>query len=66
MPDLITPARVAANAEGSRIAVAADTPQRVAAAALPTFSRFAAADIAVPFEVEPASFVVVQGREIDR
>jgi hypothetical protein len=66
MPDLITPARVAANAEGSRIAVAAETPARVAAAALPTFSRYAAADIAVPFEVEPASFVVVQGREIGR
>ncbi|MDQ2079866.1 hypothetical protein RA307_06710 [Xanthobacteraceae bacterium Astr-EGSB] len=66
MPDLITPARVAANAEGSRIVVAAETPVRVAAAALPTFSRYAAADIAVPFEVEPASFVVVQGREIGR
>jgi hypothetical protein len=63
MPDLITPARVAAIASGSRFTVAPDTPARVADAATPTFARYAAADIAVPFEIEPASFVVVQGRE---
>jgi hypothetical protein len=62
MPDLITPVRVAATAQGARIPVEAETPQRVAAAAMPTYARYAAAGIAVPFEVEPASFVVVQGR----
>ena len=66
MPDLITPARVAEIAGGSRFTVVPETTKRVADAATPTFTRYAAADIAVPFEVEPASFVVVQGRESGR
>jgi hypothetical protein len=66
MSDLITPARVAAIAAGSRFAIAPEAPKRVADAATPTFTRYAAAGIAVPFEAEPASFVVVQGRETGR
>jgi hypothetical protein len=66
MSDLITPARVAAIAGGSRFAVAPETPKRVADAATATFTRYQAAAIAVPFEIEPASFVVVQGRETGR
>ena len=66
MSDLITPARVAAIATGSRIDVADGTPQRVADAANPTFARFAAAEIVVPFELEPASFLIAQRRGAGR
>ena len=66
MTDLISPARVADIAAGARVALAADAPSRIANVALGNLQRYAAADIAVPFEVEPSTFAVVQGGEIGR
>jgi hypothetical protein len=62
----VKPDRVSAIAEAARIPFALDDAERVARAVTPTASRFAAAKIDLPLEMEPASFVVVQRREIGR
>ena len=66
MPDDINPERVRLIARAARIALPADAPPRIARAVSPTITRFAAEKLAVPFEVEPSTFVVVQRREIER
>jgi hypothetical protein len=66
MPDEVTPERVAIIAQAARVPLAAEAAARVARATNPTATRFARANVALPFETEPASFVVVQRRELTR
>jgi hypothetical protein len=60
----VKPDRVAAIAAAARIPLALEDVERIARAVTPTAARFAAAKIDLPLETEPASFVVVQRREI--
>jgi hypothetical protein len=66
MPDEVEPDRVAAIAAAARIPLAPEDTARIARAVTPTAARFAGAKIDLPLETEPASFVVVQRREIGR
>jgi hypothetical protein len=66
MANGLTAERVAIFAAAARVQLDAATAARVARAVSPTSERFSAADIVVPFEVEPATFVVVQHRETSR
>jgi hypothetical protein len=65
MPDL-SPARVAALAAGARISLTGDDAARIASAATPMLTRFAAAGFAMPLETEPSSFVAVQHKDAGR
>ncbi len=65
MPD-ISPDRVAALATAARVPLAPDDAGRIARAVAPTAARFAAAQIDLSLETEPASFVAVQRRELER
>jgi hypothetical protein len=62
----VKPDRVVAIAAAVRIPLAPDDAERIARAVKPTAARFAGAKIDLPLETEPASFVVVQRREISR
>ncbi len=66
MPDEVTRDRVAAIAQAARVPLVAESAARVARATSPTAARFAAANVGLRFEIEPASFVVMQRREIGR
>jgi hypothetical protein len=55
-----TPARAA------RVPLAPDDAARIARAVASVAARFAAAAMELPLETEPASFLVVQRREISR
>jgi hypothetical protein len=66
MPNDISPDRVSALAAAARVPLAPDDARRIARAIAPTAARFAAAQIDLSLETEPASFVVVQRREIER
>ncbi|TMJ27597.1 MAG: hypothetical protein E6G96_12735 [Alphaproteobacteria bacterium] len=66
MPDDTSSERVSALAAAARVPLAPDDAGRIARAIAPTAGRFAAAQIDLPLEVEPASFNVVQRREIER
>ena len=63
MPD-VDPERIRVLAEAARIPLRAESPERIARAVTPTVTRFAAENLAIPLETEPATFVVVQRREI--
>jgi hypothetical protein len=58
--------RVRANARAARVPLAPDDAGRIARAVASVAARFAAAEIELPLETEPASFLVVQRREISR
>jgi hypothetical protein len=58
------PERIRLNAEAARIALNADSPHRIARAITPTLARLAQEKLAIPMEVEPSSFAVIQRREI--
>jgi hypothetical protein len=62
----VKPDRVAAIAAAARIPLAPEDAERIARAVTPTAVRFAGAKIDLPLETEPASFVVVQRREVGR
>jgi hypothetical protein len=62
----VEPDRVAAIAAAARITLAPEDAERIARAVTPTAARFAAARIDLPLETEPASFEVVQRREVGR
>jgi hypothetical protein len=47
-----------------RIALAEDAPERIARAVTPTITRLAREKLAIPLEVEPSTFAVVQRGEI--
>jgi len=66
MPDQVTPERVAAIAAAARVPIQPGAEARIAQAVGPTAARFAAIDLAMPLEIEPSSFVVVQRAELDR
>ena len=66
MADGLTAERVAIFAAAARVQLDAAVAARVARAVSPISERFSAPDIVVPFEVEPATFVVVQHREASR
>jgi hypothetical protein len=64
MPDDISSDRVLANARAARVPLNPDDPGRIARAVAPVAARLAAAKIELPLETEPASFLMVQRREI--
>jgi hypothetical protein len=66
MPDDLSPDHVAALAAAARVPLAPNDAGRIARAVAPTAARFAAASVDLALETEPASFVVVQRREIGR
>ena len=65
MPDNL-PERIRLNAAALRIALADDAPERVARAVTPTLARLEAEKLAIPLEVEPSTFAVVQRGEIGK
>ena len=66
MPDKITADRVIAAATAVRVPLAPNDAIRIARAVAPVASRFAATNLDLSLETEPANFVVVQRREIGR
>jgi hypothetical protein len=58
--------RVAALAAAARVPLAEGAAARIAGATAPTIARYAAENIALPLETEPASFLVVQLRDSAR
>ena len=66
MPDEVTAERVAAIAASARIPLDASTVERVARTVNPTVTRFFAEKIALPMEIEPATFVVVAREQAAR
>jgi hypothetical protein len=59
MPDEVTPERVAVIAAAARVTLEQTSAARVAKAVNPTVTRFADQRIALPLEVEPATYSVV-------
>jgi hypothetical protein len=66
MPDDISPERVTTLAKAARIALPPEGAARIAGAVTPMLTRFAAAAIAMPLEIEPSSFVAVQHKDAGR
>jgi hypothetical protein len=64
MPDDTLPERIRLNAAAVRVALDPDTPARIARAVTPTLARLEAEKLALPMEVEPSTFTVVQRKEI--
>jgi hypothetical protein len=60
MPAEVPSERVQAIAAAARVPLEPPSAARVARAVSPTVARVAAAEVAYPFETEPASFVAVQ------
>ena len=59
MPDKVTPERIAVMAKAARLPLPEGSPARIAKALAPVVTRMAQDDIAVAFEIEPASYVAV-------
>jgi hypothetical protein len=59
MPDKVTPERIAAFAAAARVPLPEASPQRIANATAAVILRMAEENIALPMEVEPATFIVV-------
>ena len=66
MPDEVTPERIAVMSTAARVPLDAESCARVARAVSPTIMRFAAADVAIEFEVEPSSFTAIARAEIGK
>jgi hypothetical protein len=66
MPDDVTTERIAVLAAAARVPLDAAGAARVARAVSPTVARFAAENLAMPIEVEPATYVVIARKEIAR
>ena len=66
MANELTAEGVAILATAAGVHLDAATAARVARTVSPTVGRFSAPDIVVPFEVEPATFVLVQHRKACR
>ena len=62
MPDEVTPERVAAIAAAARVPLGQTSAARLAKAVNPTVTRFAVQMIALPLEIEPATYAVVAGQ----
>jgi hypothetical protein len=63
MPKEVSPDRVAAIARAARVPVAGNGAQRIARTVTTPVNRFAAANIALDMEVEPATFVAIQRKD---
>jgi hypothetical protein len=59
-----TPKEIKAVAEVAGVPVSADVSERVANSMGPAFESFAAVAVTLPFDLEPANFVVVQAASI--
>ena len=66
MTDAVSPERVRLCAQAARVTLEPGSAERVASAVSPTVERFAAEDVKLPLEIEPASFVAVQRGEASR
>jgi hypothetical protein len=66
MPDEVTPERVAAIAAAAGVPLDQTVAARVARAVNPTVTRFAAEKLALPMEVEPATYAVVARQGIKK
>ena len=66
MPDELSPERVATLAKAARIALPPEAAARITGATAPMLTRLAAAEIALPLEIEPATFVAVQQKDCGR
>jgi hypothetical protein len=66
MSNDVTSDRVAAMAAAARVPLEPGAAARIARAVAPTVARFAAENVDLALEIEPASFVAVQRRELDR
>jgi hypothetical protein len=64
MPEDITAEQVAMMAAAGRVTLGPESSARVARAVGPTAARFAAERVALPLEVEPATFTAIARREI--
>ena len=64
MSDDVTPERVVAIAAAARIPISAAAAARVAGGTSPTAARFRAAEVDVPLEAEPSTYLVVAQKEI--
>lgn len=60
MPDEVTSERVAIIAAAARVKLEPEATERIARVTTPTAGRFAKANIELPMEVEPSTFVVIQ------
>jgi hypothetical protein len=58
--------RVAVMSTAARVPLSPDACARVARAVSPAITRFAAADVAVGFEVEPSSLAAIARAEIGK
>jgi hypothetical protein len=63
MPDDVTPERVATIAAAARVPLAPESPARIARATAPTVTRFAAGNLALEMETEPATFIAAQRKD---
>jgi hypothetical protein len=63
MPKDVSPERVAATAAAARVPLPRDGAARIARAVTMPVTRFAAANIALDMEVEPATFITVQRKD---
>jgi hypothetical protein len=66
MPDHVSPDRVTAIAAAARIPLPEGAAARISAAVGPMVLRYAAANITMPLETEPSSYLVVQHKDSDR
>jgi len=63
MPATISKKRVTAIADAARVPLKPDAAARIARAIAGPVNRFAAANIALDMEVEPATFVAIQRKD---
>ena len=63
MPKDVSPARVAETAAAARVPLPRNGAERIARAVTMPVTRFAAANIALDMEIEPATFVAVQRKD---
>jgi hypothetical protein len=61
-----SPKEVKAIADVAGVPVDADVATRIAGSIGPAFESFAPVAGTVPFDLEPASFLLVQGRKVSR
>lgn len=66
MPDHVSPERVAAIAAAAGIPLRQSTDARIARGVSSTAGRFRTGNVDVPFEAEPATYLVVAHGEIKR
>jgi hypothetical protein len=59
MPDKVTPERIAVLAKAARVPIPGTSPERITNATAAVILRMAEESIALPMEVEPATFVVI-------